>query len=169
MSNGVPQPHLDAVIRALSRDTGTVKLERRSQSLVVAPTHGFEITVYEDQGEAMVSAARWHSHFDSPDQTAACVIWLLTPFARVVHEYKGSILAAVWVEQGINGEWEPSDPVYFLNPEYPPEWKLMPGQTYIQRRVWQNSFQPPFVPPQPPPSEPDVTFGTSPMCLDLFD
>ena len=105
---------------------------------MLTPRQGYPVTVYEDHGESMVAAMQWHTHFDDPKETVACVHWLLTPYTRIVHELKGSLLAAIWIERSSPAGWQASDPVYFLNPDYPPEWKLLPSQSYCHRVTSQD-------------------------------
>lgn len=152
MRNPDPVPpgaqSLDLAEQILSRyDGAPLKLERRDASLVVTPElpDAFEITLYDQGDEAMVAAERWHSHYDDPGQAAFCALWLLTPYYRVVHELKGGVLAAVWIERYEAEGWEPMDPVFFLNPDDEPSWALRPNETFT-RRYHQQAILPP---PQP--------------------
>ena len=123
----------------------SVSLEERGSVLVITPAkeNTFAVTLYDKGEDCMVTAERWHSHFDDPTQAAFCAAWLLTPFYRICHELKGGILAAVWLERYEIDHWEGMDPVYFLNPEYPPEWELPPGMMFTQRYYQQNVIPPP--------------------------
>lgn len=144
-------------------DGGTLVIENRGTSLRVAPAdaRGFEVTLYHQGDESMVSAAQWHSHFDDPEEAAWCVRWLLSPYTRVIHELKGGILAAVWIERFENDQWIPSDPAYFLNPEYAPDWILEPGQKWFRRTLWQSPL------PFPPGRELPVDFSDSPTTTEV--
>jgi len=106
----------------------------------------FPVSVYDLGDEVMVACSRWHTHCETIEEAEACVWWLLTPYARIVHELKGGILAAVWLERFEGSEWFASDPVYFINPEYPPDWRLGPGQIYRRRRYQQAVLPPPIAP-----------------------
>lgn len=117
----------------------------------------------------MVAAMQWHTHFDDPSETVACVQWLLTPYTRIVHELKGGLLAAVWIERSTPAGWQASDPVYFLNPEYPPEWKLLPTQSYYHR-VTSQAALPVDVSGLERAEEGTVTIQVSkPYGITLFD
>jgi hypothetical protein len=101
--------------------------------MVVSVAGGLDVRVFDEGEELMVSCERWHTHCDDPEEAAWCVRWLMSPFSRIVHEMKGGILAAVWVERYSALGWEAFEPVYFLNPEYAPEWELEPGQRWFRR------------------------------------
>jgi hypothetical protein len=124
-----------------------VRIERRDTSIKITPTEdgGFPIMVYDEGDETMIAAERWHTHYDDPLQVAFCVIWLMTPFYRVVHETKGGSLVAAWIERYEETGWEGFEPAYFLNPEHEESWELAPGEHY-QRRYMQQAILPP---PQP--------------------
>ncbi len=119
---------------------GKIEWEQRPSSILVKPNQGFEATLYDQGDELMISAERWHTHFDDPEEAAWCMRWLMTPLTRIVHELKGGILAAVWVERYSEDGWEPFDPAYFLNPEYPPDWVLEPGQNWYRRTIHQAAL-----------------------------
>lgn len=124
-----------------------LKLEQRAQSLVITPqTPGsYPITVYDQGEDVMIAADRWHTHEVDPKQAAFAVLWLLTPYYRVIHELKGGLLVAVWIERLENEGWVPFEPVYFINPEYAPDWELGDGETYRHRIVQQNVLPSPVV------------------------
>src|SRR5438270_8851901 len=119
---------LDAIQRAvdlLARYADApLEFERTETSLVVKPDveDGFEVTIYNVGEDAMVSSERWHTHYEDPEQAAFCLWWLLTPYYRIVHELKGGVLVAAWLERYEETGWEPMDPVYFLNPESEQDW-----------------------------------------------
>src|SRR5690348_7027700 len=117
-------------------DAGLV-VERSESSLVVKPEGGFEITLYNVADDAMVSAERWHTHYEDSEQAAFCLWWLLTPYYRIVHELKGGVLVAAWLERYEEEGWEPFDPVYFLNPESEQDWVAKPGEQYTHRYIQQ--------------------------------
>jgi hypothetical protein len=121
----------------------SLSLERTDSSLVLKPTDGFEITIYDVGEDAMVSAERWHTHYDDPEQAAFCALWLLTPYYRIVHELKGGVLVAAWIERYEEEGWMPMDPVYFLNPESEQDWVAKPGETYTHRYLQQAVVPPP--------------------------
>src|SRR5689334_25285784 len=76
-----------------------LSLEKTETSLVVKPEDGFEIRLYNVGEDAMVSAERWHTHYEDPKQAAFCLWWLLTPYYRIVQELKGGVLVAAWLER----------------------------------------------------------------------
>ncbi|HEY0866015.1 MAG TPA: hypothetical protein VGE01_01480 [Fimbriimonas sp.] len=116
-----------------------LQIHQRPGMIEVVPTGegGFSISVYDEGDDAMIAAERWHTHYEEPDQAAWCVFWLLTPFYRVVHEFKGGVLVAVWIERYEATGWEGSDPVYYLNPEDEPSWELSGNETYGRRYIQQ--------------------------------
>lgn len=122
-----------------------LKIERTETSLVVRPEveDGFEITIYNVGDDAMVSAERWHTHYEDPTQAAFAMLWLLTPFYRIVHELKGGVLVAAWLERYEEKGWEAMDPVYFLNPESTQDWVAKPGEQYTHRYIQQGILPPP--------------------------
>lgn len=121
-----------------------LRVERGGGSVRLTPLveGAGEVTVYDQGGDAMLTCQRWHTHFTDAEEAVGCAWWLMTPYTRVVHELKGGILAAVWVERFSVDGWEAEEPVYFLNPEYPPDWELGPGQSYF-RRTHQMAVLPP--------------------------
>lgn len=114
-------------------------VERRAASVVVTPTipDSFAVALYDEGGQAMVAAERWHAHEDDPEQAAFAAYWLLTPFYRIVHELKGGVLAAIWVERYEATGWEAADPVFFMNPEHEDDWRPQPGGTYARKVIQQ--------------------------------
>ncbi len=118
-------------------------LDVRETSVVITPTtaDGFAITVYDTGEDAMIAAERWHTHYEDPDEVAWCALWLLTPFYRLVHELKGGVLVACWIERYEATGWEGFEPVYFLNPEDEPSWQPAPGER-ITRRYMQQAVLP---------------------------
>lgn len=139
---------------ALFDTTGTadIEVERRESALRIAPkSGGFEANLYDQGEECMISAAQWHTHFDDPEEAAWCLRWLMSPQTRIIHELKGGILACVWIERYESGTWEAYDPAYFLNPEYPPDWRLESGQRWFHRTIWQANI--PWPPGSPLPDD----------------
>lgn len=128
----------------LMRYGEALDIERRETSIKITPLveGGFPIMVYDEGAEAMIAAQRWHTHYDDPLQVAFCALWLLTPFYRVVHETKGGVLVAAWIERYEASGWEGFEPVYFLNPDDEPSWVLAPGEHY-QRRYFSQAVVPP--------------------------
>jgi hypothetical protein len=124
----------------------------------IVPTEpdSFTVAIYDEGEDAMIASERWHAHYDDPVQGAWCAFWLLTPFYRVVHEFKGGVLVAVWIERYEESGWVGFEPVYYLNPEDAPSWELSGDETY-GRRYYQQA-----VLPSPQPYEeivPGVTLG----------
>lgn len=131
----VAQVAIDALVRLLEKHPGApVRWTRTDSSLEIVPTveGGFSVSVYDEAGEAMVAANRWHSHYDDPAQAAYCAVWLLTPYYRVVHELKAGVLVAAWLERYGPGGWEPMEPVYFLNPLDKPSWTLQGEERFVR-------------------------------------
>lgn|GEM_PF-1590377 len=128
-------------------DSSLVSVERRAETIVVTPRDPgtFPVTLYDQGEDAMIAAERWHAHYDDPEQAAFAALWLLTPYYRVVHELRGGILAAVWIERWEVAGWDAMEPVYFLNPEYAPDWDPAAGHAF-HRRTFQQAIA---VPPQP--------------------
>jgi len=126
-----------------------IEIEKRDSSIKINPLveDGFPIMVYDEGEETMIAADRWHTHYDDPLQVAFCALWLLTPFYRLVHEMKGGVLVAAWIERYEETGWEGFEPVFFLNPEHGESWDLAPGEKY-QRRYAQQAVLPP---PKPYP------------------
>ena len=122
-----------------------LQIERSETSLVVKPQieSGFEITIYNIGDDAMVSAERWHTHYEDPVQAAFAMLWLLTPYYRIVQELKAGVLVAAWLERYEEEGWEPMDPVYFLNPESEQDWVAKPGETFTHRYIQQAVLPPP--------------------------
>ena len=114
----------------------TLNLQRRGSSLIITPClpHGypetFPITVYDEGHECMVSALRWHTHFEDPEEACLGVCWLLTPYNRLIEEYKGSLYVASWLEHFTDTGWEKTSPVYFLNPDHAADWLAGPDEEY---------------------------------------
>jgi hypothetical protein len=132
-------------IEVMSRyQSDRLQVEERQTSIKIAPTEPdtFAIMVYDEGAESMIAAERWHTHYDDPMQVAFCALWLLTPFYRVVHEMKGGVLVAAWIERYEETGWEGFEPAYFLNPEHEESWQLAPGEHY-QRRYMQQAVLPP--------------------------
>lgn len=130
----------------LSRfDDWPIEIEKRDTSVKITPTlpESFAIMVYDEGEESMIAAERWHTHYDDPGQVAFCALWLLTPFYRVVHETKGGVLVAAWIERYEETGWEGFEPVYFLNPEHAESWELAPGEHYQRRYIQQAVLPPP--------------------------
>lgn len=113
-------------------------IERREASLAARPRKGgYSIAVYDEGELAMVTAERWHSHYDDPEQAAFCAMWLFTPYYRIVHEMKGGHMVAVWLERYEAAGWTGLDPVFFLNPDVEETWALKPDETFSRRYIQQ--------------------------------
>lgn len=107
----------------------------RGSSIEFIPTdpETFSITVYDQGDDAMIAAGRWHTHYDDPEQLAWCVLWLLSPFYRLVEEHKGGVLVAIWIERYEATGWEGFEPVYYLNPEHAESWVPVGEETFARR------------------------------------
>lgn len=118
---------------------GRFKLDIRESSVVIEPIgpDTFPISVYDEGEEAMIAAARWHAHYDDPNQMAFCALWLLTPFYRIVQELKRGVLVALWIESYEKDGWEGYEPVYYLDPNVAESWVLEPGER-VTRRITQQ-------------------------------
>lgn len=126
-------------------DPQRIKVETRPTSVVLTPlaTDGFAVTLYDEGDEAMTAARRWHTHDHLPEQAAFGALWLLTPYYRVVEEFKGGLMVATWIERYEPSGWEGFAPVYFLNPEHPPSWELSGGETFVRQYTQQSVLFPP--------------------------
>mgnify|MGYP001200803136 CR=1 FL=1 len=145
MSETVGEITLRALSQALSGQTG-LTLETRDASIVIKPVDGaFSITVFDQGEEVMLAADRWHTHYDDPNDAVYCTLWLLTPYYRLVHELKGGVLVAAWIERYEPDGWQGFEPVYFLNPDHPESWLSEGGET-LARRTFQQAAIPPPVP-----------------------
>lgn len=136
---------LDHVASSLEKVAGDrISVTRRQGTVIVTPSvpNSFAVSIYDEGDEVMISAQRWHTHYDDPDQALFCVIWLLSPFYRIVEEFKGGLFVATWLEAYEATGWEGSDPVYFLNPEHAPDWKAAPDEVYTRRLIQQNVLMP---------------------------
>jgi len=141
---------LQATIDLLARfPDARLQIKREGKKIEIVPTdeNTFPISVYDQDDCAMIAAERWHAHYEDPLQMAFCVLWLLTPYYRVVHELKGGVLVAVWIERYEETGWEGFEPVYFLNPEHAKSWELVGDEKYAHRYHQQ------FVVPSPQPYE----------------
>lgn len=129
---------LEATVELLGRFKGApIEVEWREASVLVKPMEPdtFPITLYDHGEDAMVSADRWHTHYDDPMQAAFCVMWLLTPYYRMVQELKAGVLVATWIERYEATGWEAFEPVYFLNPEDAPSWTGDFKRRYSQQMI----------------------------------
>lgn len=115
-------------------------LERRESSLKITPKapETFGITLYDEGEQCMIAAQRWHTHYDDPAQAAFCALWLLTPYYRLVEEFKGGLMVATWIERYEASGWVGMEPAYFLNPEYAPDWQAGPEEQYTLRIIQQG-------------------------------
>lgn len=145
---GVGARAVEQTIELLERFPNSgIQLRREGGMLEIIPSgeHTFPITVFDQGDEAMISAERWHTHYDDPEQVAFCAYWLLTPFYRIVHELKGGVQVAVWLDVYDVDGWQGCEPVYFMNPEHAKSWEPLPGESY-HRRFVQQAVLPPFRP-----------------------
>ncbi len=146
MSSNPGRDALDATSQLLGGwDEAPYVLERRDASLKITPTdpETFGITLYDEGDQAMIAAQRWHTHYDDPMQAAFCALWLLTPYYRLVEEFKGGLMVATWIERFTDEGWDGMEPAYFLNPEYPPDWETGPTELYVRRYIQQALIAPP--------------------------
>lgn len=138
----VGQQAIEALERTLAKRSGLpLRWTRTQDSLEIVPEvqGGFSVSIYDESGQALVVANRWHAHYDDPAEAAYCAFWLLTPFYRVVHELKAGVLVATWLERYGAGGWEPLEPVYFLNPEDAPSWTLQGDERFVRAFYTQNA------------------------------
>jgi hypothetical protein len=144
MQSAIGAEAINIASSLLAQFPNDVRIERGENSVLARPEGGaFEITIYNVGEDAMVSAERWHMHYEDPEQAASCLWWLLTPYYRIVHELKGGVLVAAWLERYEEAGWEPLDPVYFLNPESEQDWVAKPGEQYTHRYIQQAVLPPP--------------------------
>ncbi|MBL8061150.1 MAG: hypothetical protein JNK63_10605 [Chthonomonas sp.] len=133
------------------RQAPTLFLNRRATSLVITPNlpvgypETFPITVYDEGDECMVAALRWHTHFNDPEEACQSVCWLLTPYNRLVEEYKGALYVSGWVEHYTDQGWMRVCPVFYLNPDHPPDWVAGPNEEY-QLVIYQQAVLSPPAP-----------------------
>lgn len=135
----------DLVERLVAACPGTVEIERREGALWLHPRREgcYSVALYDEGDEVMIACERWHAHYDDPMQAAYCAMWLLSPYYRVAHEYKGGLFASVWIERFEATGWEPMDAVYYLNPEHPKDWELGPNQKFRRIYLQQDVLRPP--------------------------
>ena len=126
---------------------------------------GFPVTVYDQGDDAMIAAGRWHTHYDDPDQLAWCVLWLLSPYYRLVEEHKGGVLVAVWIERYEATGWEGFEPVFYMNPEDAPSWQAKGDETFARRYHQQRVIELPMPYTQ---FEPEATLGSNGEPPDFF-
>lgn len=147
MPNGSPgELCLNATIDLLNRFPGApIEVIRHGTALRILPQfpEGFEVALFDEGDQAMISAERWHCHVDEPAQAAFCVMWLLTPYYRIVQELKGGVLVAAWLEAYESEGWVQAEPVFFLNPEHPESWIPAPGESLHRRYIQQAVLPPP--------------------------
>ncbi len=112
-----------------------LQINDRGTSIEFIPTGAdtFPVTIYDQGDDAMIAAGRWHTHYDDPDQLAWCVVWLLSPFYRLVEELKGGVLVAIWIERYEATGWEGFEPVFYMNPEDAPSWQAKGDETFARR------------------------------------
>lgn len=137
---------LDAVRDLFGRyPKGLFTLNDRKTAIDIQPSgpDTFPVTVYDEGDQAMIASGRWHTHYDDPMQLAFCVLWLLTPFYRLVEELKGGVLVATWIERYEKTGWEGFEPVFFLNPEDEKSWERVGDETYARRYTQQDILPPP--------------------------
>lgn len=91
----------------------------------------FAVSIYDEGEECMISALRWHSHAVEPEEAFGVVFGLLTPYCRIVEEFKGGLYVAGWLETYEVGGWAASDPVFFLNPDHAADWQVGPDEHYL--------------------------------------
>ena len=126
---------IEAVRRLFANVAAPLRVEDRGSSIELIPTEPdtFGATVYDQGEDAMLAAGRWHAHFDDPTDLAWTTLLLLTPFHRLVEEYKGGVLVAIWTEKYAAEGWVGFDPVFYLNPEDAPSWRAKGDETFARR------------------------------------
>ena len=121
--------------RLFAESKAPLRVEDRGSSIELIPTDPdtFGATVYDQGDDAMLAAGRWHAHFEDSTQLAWTTLLLLTPYYRLVEEYKGGVLVAIWVERYAADGWEGFEPVFYLNPEDVPSWRAKGDETFSRR------------------------------------
>lgn len=146
MPNDAAQEAIELFHRlVMLSDFQEFEVERSESHITVKPRgkKTFEVSIYDDGDSAMVAADRWHGHHTIPDQAAFCALWLLTPYYRVVSEFIGGVMVAVWIERYVENGWEGMEPVFYRNPDAPEEWTVEPGQKVFHRYLQQVVVPPP--------------------------
>lgn len=120
-------------------DRVTIQETERQMSVEPMGPNTFSIQVSDDGDEMTISALRWHTHEDEAEQTVACVMWLLTPFYRIVDVERGGTLRSSRIERfEPPGQWSPSSEMgLFL---WPFGWK----RHLVRIAHQQNIIQPPL-------------------------
>ena len=88
---------------------GRVNLIEDFQTLRIDPGSpgSFAIEVRDEVKELAVFAGAWHSHLEDPNDVCNCVMWLLTPFYRIVQvERRESPVTARLERFEPPGQWE---------------------------------------------------------------
>lgn len=123
----------------------------------------FPVTIYDQGEDAMIAAGRWHTHYEEPEQLAWCVLWLMTPFYRLVEEFKGGVLVAVWIERYEASGWEGFEPVFYMNPEHAESWQPQGEETFARRYHQQRIVELPMPYTQ---FEPDANLDAEGLPVD---
>lgn len=108
MASGVGHEAIRFVRQKLVGEDRPFVLRDQGHRLTVTPTepNSFEVILVDDEVEATVCACGWHAHFDDAQQAAHCLLWLLTPYYRVVEEYRRKTLTRAWIERYEATGWE---------------------------------------------------------------
>jgi hypothetical protein len=114
------------------REDGRVKLQPSEENT-------FAILLVDDGHEATLHACAWHGHFDDPKQAAFCALWLLTPYYRVVEEYRRERFLRAYLERYWNSRWEQIDAAF------EPFWTVLLGKP-THRHIYQQGV---LSPPEP--------------------
>lgn len=136
----------DALRQILAAHPGTpIQVEDRGTSMILRPTgpETFAVSIYDEGEDYMIAADRWHTHETDPLQAAFCVWWLMTPYYRLIQEFKSGVMVATWAERYGEEGWEAFDPVYFINPEADEDWRVREGDLLAHRVLVQGVLPPP--------------------------
>lgn len=107
----------------------------------------FPVEINREEDGVVVCAFHWHCHLKDHDAAAAVCLWLMTPFARLVHEQIGKLPFASWIENYTENGWEKDDMVMFKDPSIPSSWVLKQNEkiirSYFQQHVvdWRTPIE----------------------------
>lgn len=83
-----------------------VSVERSDDGLLVpAAEGGFDVSIFEREGEQMVSGGLWHEHYQDSAAAADCFLWLLTPATRIVEKRRRGSVVSARLERLESGRW----------------------------------------------------------------
>lgn len=85
-----------------------LRFEKTNDSVKIFPLtpDGFEVSIFQDSHECIVSFEGWHEHFSSEDEALNCLVWGLTPACRLVISMRGNA-AHKWTVQSLeDNQWK---------------------------------------------------------------